>query len=266
MNHDELEIDIFDEDYLAHYGVKGMKWGVRKNPVTGNGRKVSAKVKARLKRASKRTIGSAKRTAEITKARIKDRIQRKNEKKQRKKELENVRAEGKKNSKALNKRQLKNMSNEEIKARIDRIKLENEYLEKTQTRADRTKNRIKAAVGEAVSSVAKEKGKEYLKAFADYQMHGGSKVHGSFKKYLNRNDKKEDPELSRMKKEIERIQTQNKYDRLVPKGRHFEGNESVGGAHSQYSKKQEKAIRNADKWLSKNREVLDIALDELDWR
>ena len=266
MNNDEFLADVFGDNYLAHYGVKGMKWGVRKNPVTGNGRKVSSKVKARLKRVSKRTISSAKSNVEATKARIKERMQRKKDKKQLNRELEEVRSEGKKNSKTLNTRQIKDMSNDELRARINRIKLENEYLEKTRTRSDKTKNRIKSAVADSVKEVSKEKGKEYLKAFVDYEMHGGKATNESFTKYLNRNNKKEDPELSRMKKEIDRIKTQNQYDKLTSKGSHFKGNTSVSGAHSQYSKKQEKAVQKADKWLADNSDVWSIAFDELDWR
>lgn len=36
---------VQDSDYFAHYGVKGMKWGIRKDRVTSGARKVKQKAK-----------------------------------------------------------------------------------------------------------------------------------------------------------------------------------------------------------------------------
>lgn len=75
---DEYEMDDYKaiesgKDYLAHHGVKGMKWGIRHDPVSsGEGRRASKKLKKaadstvrkvarRLKRASRTSIRAAKR-------------------------------------------------------------------------------------------------------------------------------------------------------------------------------------------------------------
>ena len=75
-------VDIFDyyskEDYLAHYGVLGMRWGIRRDPKKAYSRaskkfkKLATKSDKALdkttkynKRANNRRVGSNKREAEI---------------------------------------------------------------------------------------------------------------------------------------------------------------------------------------------------------
>ena len=56
----EIVLDGFDE-YLAHYGVKGMKWGVRKDRSGNSGRRISSKTSAKISKSmTKRKAKAAK--------------------------------------------------------------------------------------------------------------------------------------------------------------------------------------------------------------
>ena len=47
------------EDFLAHYGVKGMKWGVRKSPKVEVGKKPSKLLEYKKKQASDNSIAKS---------------------------------------------------------------------------------------------------------------------------------------------------------------------------------------------------------------
>ena len=48
------------EDFLAHYGIRGMKWGVRKSIADGNGRRLNRHYNAAVRRLQKLTARSDK--------------------------------------------------------------------------------------------------------------------------------------------------------------------------------------------------------------
>lgn len=101
------------ENTLQHYGVLGMKWGVRRTPAQ-LGRRTSSKKKSE-------TTGRE----------------------------EKVRTESKK------KKSLKDMSDEELKAKISRLELEKRYSD-----LSRPENRSKTAKGKAfVSDILEKSGK-----------------------------------------------------------------------------------------------------------
>lgn len=57
---DEIVLDGFDE-YLAHYGVKGMKWGVRKDRQGNSAKRISSKTSSKISKSmTKRKTKTAK--------------------------------------------------------------------------------------------------------------------------------------------------------------------------------------------------------------
>lgn len=114
------------EYYLAHYGVKGMKWGVRhERKTTGTGRKKAKKRLGGMNRQPKKS----------------------------------------KNTEKKKRKRLRDMSDAEVKERIDRLKLEQSYKEakrggqKTQTArqfvGDIMRKSLKSAAQAVTTSVIK---------------------------------------------------------------------------------------------------------------
>ena len=107
-----------DNNHLQHYGVLGMKWGVRRTD-------------AQLGRLSKEVDKLKQKKREADKlARNKNKIEKlKSEKQTLKSKLKNKSATSKNetNTQPVKKRRLKDMSDEELRSTISRIKLEKEY-------------------------------------------------------------------------------------------------------------------------------------------
>lgn len=109
---------VIREDELYHYGVKGMKWGVRRTA-------------AQLGRAIKKAGSSLKRS-------ISESNKRANERK-RERELREMKGKARK------------LSTDELKRRVERLKLEKEY----NSLMAETRNRGKKAVGGVMSDISK---------------------------------------------------------------------------------------------------------------
>lgn len=132
-------------DELMHYGVKGMKWGVRKNRTAASskhGRKVALKAMARI---GAKTLGGLKKAASTGRVLVQksrslsvtspqpatDKISKKGER------LRQKALKPGSTSKDINKA-LNYMSNDEIKGVIERQRLQNEYRDLASL--SRTKN------------------------------------------------------------------------------------------------------------------------------
>lgn len=108
----------YETDYLAHYGVLGQKWGVRRyqnkdGTLTAEGKK---RVKELKGKDTESLSSNDKKLIEASKKEISDKLQRgKQEKEKRKKQVEN------------GKIKVEDMTAEEIKARMERIQLEKDY-------------------------------------------------------------------------------------------------------------------------------------------
>ena len=109
---------IIRNDELYHYGIKGMKWGVRRTA-------------SQLGRAIKKAGSSLKRSISESNKRADDR----------KRERELMKMKGKP----------KKMSSDELKSRIDRLKMEKEY----RSLMNETRNRGRKTVGDVMSDIGK---------------------------------------------------------------------------------------------------------------
>lgn len=86
------------QNYIQHYGVKGMKWGVRKRPVSPSG--ASRTPKATPKKSSFSFLRKKKKTSSK-----------------------------KASSKPVEKKSVKKMTNDELNAHIKRLEMEKKYKE-----------------------------------------------------------------------------------------------------------------------------------------
>lgn len=128
-----MEGTVFKNDELAHYGVLGQKWGIRRfqnkdGTLTNAGKKRYEKELEKVK-ADKKVLTNRKRTV----AKIEKLNAMKKEVEDQKKELSG-KSTTKQSSKAKNnsstkRKSVKDMSNEEIQAVLDRIDLEKKYAE-----------------------------------------------------------------------------------------------------------------------------------------
>lgn len=193
-----------DDDFLEHYGVPGMKWGIRKDRKSSGTKKKSSTVKkdkstsifrgknrrypnesaaqynARMKRESEERIAkiNAKQQAASEKRTLKShekiaKMQIKSEEKQRAEEA----ARKNPTTKVDTKKTVKNMSDQEIRDAIARFRLEQEYKNEQRKANDMTSGLMKktlkgAAVvgGGILLSVGKEVVKNQLTDIGNQQL------------------------------------------------------------------------------------------------
>lgn len=158
---------IIKDGELYHHGVKGMRWGVitKKRPTSGERRLTRAKAKAK-KEKDKAKLAKTKADIEKSKAETRQqKIQAKIYK------MEARRNKSKKNSgDELDKKDIKDMTTAEIKAKTERVKAEND-LKKAQNEHD-TLHPAKISAGKKifnkiwprVEKVALDVGEEYAKS------------------------------------------------------------------------------------------------------
>lgn len=143
-----------NDDFLEHYGVKGMKWGVRKRRPASSGRRRSSQKAAQaratlgrgLKAVGGKIVAGSKVLGRVTATKVSELSERHKERKAEKKE----RKQRLKNRELYRRNKLKGMSDEQLNATINRIKKENEYMELTKTRGER----IRGAIGKGMKSAA----------------------------------------------------------------------------------------------------------------
>ena len=141
---------IATDESLAHYGVKGMKWGQRKERIAAGVRKYGGKAKEaaknKLRAMGQQTVAAAKAALAQQKQ---NRVERKEDKRQ---EKINAKMDKKINKMDNDPNYVKRMSDEELAAAIQRKKLEQEYA----TLSETPMNKFKAKVRNKASDVGAE--------------------------------------------------------------------------------------------------------------
>lgn len=126
-----------DNDELMHYGVPGMKWGVRRTPAQLGRKKTSS---SRFLLGKKRSKPEAK--AE-TKAKTKSETQ--------------------KEETAPKKKSVKEMSDEELNAAINRMRLEQTYVSLSPQKVSTGKKIAKTILNDVVVPAATDVGRQMVK-------------------------------------------------------------------------------------------------------
>lgn len=119
-----------DNNELMHYGVPGMKWGVRRTPAQLGRKKTSS---------SKSLFGK-------------------------KKPKPKVKSESSKKETAPKKKSVKEMSNEELNAAIDRMRLEQTYASLSPQKVSMGKKIAKTILNDVVVPAATDVGRQMVKS------------------------------------------------------------------------------------------------------
>lgn len=115
---------------LNHHGIKGMKWGVRRTPEQLGHRKFKKKVRAAMGRAQVKLNEHKKRRAEEAEVRKTERAEQaliRKEEKARRAEKERADRAEREAREALMRKKPSQMTDEELRARYNRLKLEDDY-------------------------------------------------------------------------------------------------------------------------------------------
>lgn len=121
-----------DNDELMHYGVPGMKWGVRRTPAQLGRKKTSS---------SKSLFGKKK-----------------------PKPKPKAKSESSKKETAPKKKSVKEMSNEELNAAIDRMRLEQTYASLSPQKVSMGKKIAKTILNDVVVPAATDVGRQMVKS------------------------------------------------------------------------------------------------------
>ena len=130
-------------DELYHYGVKGMKWGIRRTPaqlghdVSKRAKKVGSAVGSTLKKAGKSTVSAIKSHQEASKQR-----------KAAKKDTKDL--------KKIRKKPLSEMSDDELRRTIQRMQLEQQYANLQPKKVSAGKKFVNDFVLQPASNAAKQ--------------------------------------------------------------------------------------------------------------
>ena len=125
-----------DNDELMHYGVPGMKWGVRRTPAQ----------LGRKKASSSRFLLGKKKSKPKAKAETK------------------AKSKSSKEETAPKKKSVKEMSNEELNAAIDRMRLEQTYASLSPQKVSMGKKIAKTILNDVIVPAATDVGRQMVKS------------------------------------------------------------------------------------------------------
>lgn len=156
---------------LMHWGIKGMKWGFRRyqnhdGSLTAAGKKrynkemAKAKAEEKLLKSRQRTQAKLDKLNALKKsnADLKNELDGKNAKPEKVEKQKSI------NVNKVIKKDLKDMSNEEIQAVIDRVTLENKYKEVTNEAKDKGRGFVEKFLSDIVKPPAEDTAKQLAKS------------------------------------------------------------------------------------------------------
>lgn len=195
----------YNGDYLVHYGVPGMKWGVRKRPVSSS----SGRSKTTKKVSNKKSIFSKLKSKKLAKVRQKNQDRR---------EKERNKKVAQENTKAMNK-SVKSMTNAELDRNIARLQKEKLYKDLSNNTRKTGERFVKDVLKTAGKAVAIEATKNIL-AYTINTASGQKLANTSIKDNKNKsNDSKLDQYVKSLSdedldKKVSRLTKENKYKNL----------------------------------------------------
>lgn len=158
------------ENELYHWGVRGMRWGIRRyqNPdgsltQAGKRKRLAEQTDSKVKKIESQTEAKIKKMKEASKvnkkvAKAEEKAKAKIEKAEKKYGLKKDEGDSKKEKP----KSIKDMTNEEIQSKIERVRLENTLNSLTPQKESKGKAFIKSAMNDVVAPAAKNVGRSYL--------------------------------------------------------------------------------------------------------
>ena len=144
---------------LYHYGVKGMKWGVRRTPAQlGHKTSSTKKKKTGVIAKTAKKISSDHKKKEKAKAKAKASIKKNNE---------------------IKKKNVSEMSDEELRKAVQRLQLEKQYRDLNPRTVSAGEKFAKSVMDQVVTPAATDAGKQLLR---EYMLKQGRKAMNNSKK------------------------------------------------------------------------------------